>query len=543
MCARHAGAAVSSFDRWLKRGELLSDRAKNGGVFLSPDSYTWRKSARIFISELERELEARNGTLTKEHKAALKLWDEFQLSTDMVVQECLQTIDRAKNIDPLWAEKTLNKLHPEEIESPNYLEDNLADSAEREPTSLRADQIGSAYANVYRDILQHSHSEYVFKGGRGSLKSSFSSEMVIMLIENNPRVHALAVRKVGATLRDSVFSQLKWAIAEFGHEERWKQTTSPLEMTYLPTGQKIYFRGVDDPLKIKSIKPEFGAISILWFEELDQFAGANEVRNIEQSAIRGTDSAYIFKSFNPPQSKLNWANKYVEMPKPGRFVHTSDYRQAPSEWLGEVFIREAEFLREVNPIAYEHEYLGIPNSAGGLVFPNVELREIADEDIAGFEYVYQGIDWGFAVDPVDWGRCAYEAKKRTLYLFDEFRAVGMSNRELYEVLTQQKSVQPGDMIIADRAEPKSIADLVAYGLNVRGAEIGPDSVRYSIKWLQTLRLVIDPVRCPHTAREFTEYEYEKTKDGEIISQYPDKNNHSIDRTRYATNYIWRKWGQ
>lgn len=415
--------------------------------------------------------------------------------------------------------------------------------SEARAVAIRADQISGNYADVYRDIIQHNNTEYVFHGGRGSLKSSFVSMIVVQLLINNPNMHALITRKVGNTLRDSVFSQTKWAIAELGLEDQFKSTVSPLQIEYIPTGQIIYFRGADDPMKIKSIKPPFGAIGILWFEELDQFAGENEVRNVEQSAIRGTDTAYILKSFNPPQSLLNWANKFVKVPKKGRYIHKSTYLDAPREWLGQVFIDEAEFLKEINYQAYEHEYLGIPNSAGGLVFPNVQLREITDEEIAGFEYVYQGIDWGYAVDPVDWGRCAYDAKKRTLYLYDEFRALGMSNRELYEVLTEQKGVQPGDLIIADSAEPKSADDLVAYGLNVRRAEKGPDSVRYSIKWLQTLIIVIDPVRCPHTAREFTEYEYEKTKDGEIISQYPDRNNHSIDRTRYALNYIWRKRGQ
>lgn len=416
-------------------------------------------------------------------------------------------------------------------------------STEREPTRIGAEQIAGTFADAYRDILRHGHSEYVFHGGRGSTKSTFVSLATIMLVENNPQLHALAVRKVGTTLRDSVFSQLKWAIAELGHEELWKYTVSPLEMTFIPTGQKIYFRGADDPLKIKSIKPEFGAIGILWFEELDQFAGANEIRNIEQSAIRGTDSAYIFKSFNPPQSKSNWANKYVEMPKPGRFTHRSDYRQVPPEWLGQVFISEAEFLREINPSAYEHEYLGIPNSAGGLVFPNVELREVTDEEIAGFEYIYHGLDWGYAVDPAHWGKMAYDNRTRTLVIFDEFRATGMSNRELYEVLTEQKGVTPSDYIIADNAEPKSIADMASYGLTIRATEKGADSVRYGIKWLQTLRIVIDRVRCPHTAQEFTEYEYARTKDGEIMSAYPDENNHSIDAARYALNNIWRQRGE
>lgn len=411
------------------------------------------------------------------------------------------------------------------------------------PTQLTADQIASSFTDVYRDILAHRHTEYVFYGGRGSTKSSFTSLAFVILLENNPSWHGLALRQVGNTLRDSVYSQLTWAISELGHEGLYRFTKSPLEIEYIKTGQKIYFRGADSPLKIKSIKPPFGAIGLLWFEELDAFSGENAVRSIEQSAIRGTDTAYIFKTFNPPPTKQSWANKFILTPKETRYIHESSYLSVPKEWLGQVFFDEAAHLKEVNPAAYEHEYLGVPNSTGGLIFPNLKLREITDEEINGFDYVYQGLDWGFAVDPVEWGKCAFDAKKRILYLFDEFRAVGMGNWELFEELTQRKLVKPNDLIIADSAEPKSIADLNSYGLTVRGTEKFPDSVRYSIKWLQSLNeIVVDPIRCPNTAREFSEYEYPQTKDGEFVSQYPDKNNHSIDRTRYATTMLWRKAG-
>lgn len=542
MCANHAKVAHSTFDRWLKRGELLSDYLQNEGKFNPAESYSWAKTADIWLRELERELSVSNGTLTKEHKACLKLWDEFREATDACVVECLTTIDKAKNIDPTWAEKTLRKFFPDDYEEKKE-EESAAAGVLYPPAVIGADQIAGSYTNVYLDILAHRHTTYDFHGGRGSVKSSFISEASVKLIEDNPEWHMLVVRQYATTLRDSVFAQLQWAIALFGHEDRWKATYSPLELTYIPTGQKIYFRGADDPLKIKSIKPRFGAIGILWFEELDQFAGANAVRNIEQSAIRGTDKAYIFKSFNPPQSKTNWANQYVAAPMDGHYRHSSDYRSVPPEWLGQVFIQEAELLKSINPIAYEHEYLGIPNSAGGLVFPNVTLRDITDDEIKGFDYAVQGIDWGFAVDPVHWGNTNYDAKKRTLYIFDEFRALGMGNRELAERLVAEKGVKANDYIIADSAEPKSIDDMNAYNLFVRRADKFPDSVRYSMKWLQSQTIVIDPKRCPYTAKEFTEYEYARTKDGEIISQFPDANNHAIDAVRYATNPIWAQRGK
>jgi phage terminase large subunit len=419
---------------------------------------------------------------------------------------------------------------------------NSPDPQEAEPFRLPADAISESFYNVYRDIRGHNHTEYVFKGGRGSTKSSFASEMIIELITNNPEWHVLATRQVKDTLRDSVYSQLVWAINYLGLSERFKCTTSPLEITYIPTGQKIYFRGGDDPLKIKSIKPRFGYINVIWFEELDQFRGEAAVRSIVQSAIRGGDKAFIFKSFNPPRSRNNWVNKWLEIPRDDRYVHESDYRTVPVEWLGKTFIDEAEFLQEVNPSAYEHEYLGIPTSTGGLVFENVEARAITNEEIAEFDRVLHGLDWGYFPDPAHYARCHYDAARLTLYIFQEYRGYKHSNRQMYDALVE-RGLSPADTLICDSAEPKSIADFREYGASVRGAEKGPESVKYSMKWLQSLRkIVIDNQRAPYTAEEFLNYEHEMDRDGEYISDYPDKNNHGIDAVRYATNRIWKRRG-
>jgi len=410
--------------------------------------------------------------------------------------------------------------------------------------SIPASAIAPNFSETYRDILAHNHVEYVERGGRGSTKSSFVSLTIIELMVNNPEWHVLVLRQVANTLRDSVYSQLMWAINYLGLENKFSATMSPMEITYLPTKQKIYFRGGDDPLKIKSIKPRLGYINVLWFEELDQFRGPEAVRNILQSAIRGGDHAFIFKSFNPPRSRNNWVHKDLEIPKPNRLIHTSDYRTVPKEWLGQAFLDEAEFLASVNPGAYEHEYLGIPNSAGGLVFENLLLREIPQDEIDQYDRVLEGLDFGYYPDPLDWGKMYYDAARMTLYIYDEFRANKMSNRELYDYLVTHKGYQPEQIVVCDSAEPKSIADLRDYGMTARPAEKGPESVTYSHKWLQSLRMiVIDPVRCPNTAKEFQNYEYDTDADGNYISEYPDKDNHAIDRTRYATNHIWRRRGQ
>lgn len=409
---------------------------------------------------------------------------------------------------------------------------------------LPATAISPSFLNVYRDIKSNRHTEYVMYGGRGSTKSSFISLSIIDLILNNPTVHALATRQIANTLRDSVFSQLTWAISELGLSSQFKSTTNPLEIVYIPTGQKIYFRGADDPLKIKSIKPSFGYIGILWLEELDQYHGSETVRSIEQSAIRGGDIAWIFKSFNPPQTKNNWANKYIEIPKATQYKHYSNYLDVPPEWLGKTFLEEAEHLKSINPKAYDHEYMGVANSAGGMVFENTELRKITDEEIKEFDRVLHGNDWGFYPDPAHYAKCHYDAARLTLYIFGEVRRWKNSNREFYDAIKESGGYLPSETLICDSAEPKSIGDFRDYGASARPAEKGPESVKYSMKWLQSLKaIVIDPERAPYAAEEFTNYEYEVTKDGEIINDYPDKNNHAIDAVRYATNHIWKRRGQ
>jgi PBSX family phage terminase large subunit len=411
-------------------------------------------------------------------------------------------------------------------------------------SSLPADIIAPEFFPVYRAIKDRRYTEYVLKGGRGSTKSSFVSEVFPWLIINNPNTHGLVLRQIKDTIRDSVFGQIKWAINELGLQEYFKCTVSPLEIEYLPTKQKIYFRGADDPANIKSIKPEFGYIAWLWFEELDQFHGPEAVRNIVQSALRGGEDAIMFKTFNPPRTSANWANKEILIPKPNRLVHSSSYLTVPVEWLGKPWLEEAEHLKEVNPRAYDHEYLGIANGYGGQVFENTVLRTISDDEIAQFDHVGQGVDWGYYPDPFAWGKSHYDANRRKLYIFDEFVANKLSNRAAYDKLVEDKLYSNTELIIADSAEPKSIADFREYGATIRGAEKGPESVAYSIKWLQGLtEIIIDPVRCPVHADEFSSYEYEQDKDGNYISSYPDNNNHCIDEIRYRTNLIWKVRGQ
>ena len=403
---------------------------------------------------------------------------------------------------------------------------------------LPARVLGRAFVDINRQIRPNM--EYVFEGGRGGLKSSYVSLKIIELIKNNPQMHACITRQVGATLKDSVYAQMKWAIHELELDEEFNCKVSPLEIIYTKTGQVIYFRGLDDEMKLKSIKPPFGYIGILWKEEKDQMKGDAQERSVNQSVLRGGNESYDFSSYNPPKSKSSWVHRIKLQPNPKRVIHHSCYTEAPPEWLGQKFIDDAEHLKEVNPEAYEHEYLGVANGDGGNVFEYIELREITDEEIAQMDKIYQGVDWGWYPDPYAFIRIYYDAARETIYFIDEIRENKKSNT--YTAGEIKDRGYDDYALICDSAEKKSVSDYRDEGLPARGAEKGPGSVEYSMKWLQGKKLVMDPRRTPEACKEFTEYEYDRDKDGNVISGYPDKNNHFIDATRYATEPIWKRRG-
>lgn len=425
---------------------------------------------------------------------------------------------------------------------------------------------------VFQDIIQHKHTHYIFPGGRGSTKSSFvGGEVIPVLIIMNPDCHAVCFRKVGNTLKTSVYAQVVWGIYKLGLQDYFVMHVNPLEIIYTPTGQKILFLGLDDPGKVKSIKLPFGYIGITWWEEMDQFSGEREIRKAQQSTMRGGSVYWNFMSYNPPISANNWANEFTEEAELKRkndtLVTRTTYKDVPVEWLGQQFIEEAEYLKQVNPRAYENEYMGIPVGTGGNVFDNVEDLRMSEEMISNFDRIYNGLDWGFASDPNAYTKMHFDVTRRDLYIFREHRATHESNRELFDYLYVEKHgvaknyyidketneereefvavplMDLNDLMTCDSAEPKSIADLKSWGAFVRGAEKGPDSVRYSMKWLQGLRhIYIDKERCPEAYKEFCRYEYDRDKDGRIISSFPDKDNHFIDSVRYGLNRYWKHKG-
>lgn len=391
--------------------------------------------------------------------------------------------------------------------------------------------IAQPFKKLHQAVKHHDYTHYWLKGGRGSTKSSFISLEIILLMMQHPDVNGVAFRKVGNTTRNSVYEQLLWAIQHLGVAGYWKSTLSPLELTYIPTGQKILFRGLDEENKGKSIKIARGYFGIVWFEELAEFNGPSEISTTLQSLLRGGSEYWVFYSYNPPKSKDSWVNQEATLDVPDRIVHTSSYLEIPRAWLGEQFFLEAEKLKQKNETLYKHVYLGEVTGTGGAVFENVEDLAMSGEQLQQFDHRYFGLDFGFAVDPLAFVAMHYDAKHEDLYIFDEIYQQKLTNRAAADMINKK---YPSVRILGDSAEPKSIYEMREYGANVNGAKKGPDSVRFGINWLQSrAHIYIDRHRCPNTYREFSNYEYDQNRDGQFINAFPDKNNHAIDAVRYG----------
>lgn len=333
---------------------------------------------------------------------------------------------------------------------------------------------------------------------------------------------------------------MQFAISALGLDADFKCTVSPMKITYVPTGQVILFRGVDDKMKLKSLKAPFGYFAFSWLEEADTFSGMEEIRNILQSSMRGGSAFWCFMSFNPPISINNFMNEEVLIERADRLVHSSDYRTVPMEWLGEQFFDEAEHLKATNEKAYRHEYLGEAVGTGGAVFEFLEFRTITDEEIRRMDRIFNGVDFGWFPDPYAFVRSHYDKARETIYLIDELYENKWSNQR-----TAQWILDKGYndfTVTCDSAEPKSVVDYRDMGIPARGAVKGAGSVEYGMKWLQRRHIVVDMKRTPRTGKELKEYEYERDKDGNFISGYPDANNHGIDALRYSYEPLYNKRG-
>ncbi len=379
----------------------------------------------------------------------------------------------------------------------------------------------------------------VCKGGRGSGKSSDIAHIVTQLLMRYA-VNAVGIRRVDNTLEQSIYEQMKWAIAEQEVTHLFKFNKSPLRITYIPRGNYMIFRGAQDPERIKSLKDSRFPFAIGWIEELAEFKTEDEVTTITNSLLRGElgDGLFykFFYSYNPPKRKQSWVNKKYEtsFQADNTFVHHSTYKDNP--FISREFISEAEATKQRNLRRYEWEYEGKAIGSGVVPFDNLQIEKgcITDETASNFDNIRNAVDFGYATDPLAFVRWHYDKKKNGIYAIDELYGQKISNRE-FAKWVHKKGYQ-SDEIFADSAEPKSIAELKSeHGVKrVKGVKKGPDSVEYGEEWLDDLDFIcIDPLRTPKIAWEFENIDYQTDRDGNPKPRLEDKDNHAIDATRYA----------
>jgi len=401
-------------------------------------------------------------------------------------------------------------------------------------TKKISELITPKFHSLYNAWQSDKYLRYVCKGGRGSAKSTNIAIILVLALMKQP-VNIACFRKVGDTLRKSVYEQIKWAIQYLGVEEYFKFQVSPLELTYLERGNKFLFLGVDDPQKIKSIKTSKFPIAYYWFEELSEFRTEDEVETVIQSVLRGKLPNGLrykgFFSYNPPKMKHNWVNKKYGfgVAEKDIYVHHSTYLDNP--YASDEFLADAERTKKENDIKYRHVYMGEPVGNGIVPFPNLVIREITDEEIRTFDTFRNGVDWGYGVDPVAFVRWAYDKKKRRIYAIDEYYGVKRQNRHLAEYILKKGY---SEIVTCDSSEPKSIDDLREFDIAAVGAKKGKGSVEYGEKWLgDQEEIIIDRRRTPNIAREFEMIDYDTDKEGNPLPRLADKDNHTVDGTRYA----------
>lgn len=407
-----------------------------------------------------------------------------------------------------------------------------------------AEKIGRGYGEFWRCKTRYR----CVKGGRGSKKSCTQSLWLIYNIMKYPLANAVCIRRYFNTHRDSTFAQLKWAINQLNVKPLWKTTMNPLELTYLPTGQKILFRGFDDPQSITSITVETGHLCWVWIEEAFQITDEEEFNKLDLS-IRGSLPPGYFKqitfTFNP-WSENTWLKKrffdaYDRGERDNLFCLTTNY--LCNEFLDAADIAVFEEMKEKNARRYRIEGMGDWGIAEGLVFDNWEELEFNPDELKAetdrhdqpvYKEIY-GLDWGFSNDPTAFVASLVNEKTKEIFIYDEIYGYRMTNDKIAEEL--KKKGYDKVLIIADSAEPKSIEEVRNMGiLRIRPAKKGADSVRAGIQKLQDYHIYVHP-RCSSTLVEFNNYIWDKDKDGRVLNQPVDDYNHAMDAFRYSAEKI------
>lgn len=370
----------------------------------------------------------------------------------------------------------------------------------------------------------------VCKGSRASKKSTTTAMNLIYRIMEYPMSNALVVRKTYRTLLDSCYAQLKWAVVRLGVKKYFDFKLSPLEIIYKPTGQKILFRGLDDPLKVTSVTVDVGSLCFLWIEEAYEIMSESDFDMLDES-IRGEVPKGHFKqitlTFNPWNERHWIKGRFFDKKDNDILAITTNY--TCNEWLDKSDLNVFERMKENNPRRYQVAGLGNWGIVDGLVYENFEERFFTLEDIKDYKTV-AGLDFGYTNDPTAFFIGFLDKKGSILYVWDEMYSKGLSNKKIYENIKNMGYSK--EKITGDSAEPKSIDELKGYGLRIKGAKKGKDSILNGIQWIQDLKIIIHP-RCNNFLTEISNYQWDKDKFGKALNRPIDDFNHLLDAMRYA----------
>lgn len=401
--------------------------------------------------------------------------------------------------------------------------------------------LDKAFHNTWKSFLKSEYIRFIEKGGRASGKSSNIAKMLILTLMKEP-VNICVFRKVADTLKRSVYEAIKWAINELEVEEYFLIKKSPLEIVYLERGNQITFLGVDDPEKIKGLASCAYPYAIWWFEEITEFKNKEEIETVIKSIVRGklpnkikgellTTRYKGFFSYNPPRQKQHWVNKEYEIIKANSPNHINHTTYVDNPHLAEEFYRELEFIKRNDELMYRGIYLGEPIGNGIVPFPKLRIEKIDNSIIKTLDTFRNGIDWGYGTDPFTFVRWGYDRKRKRIYAISEIYGYQLDDDDMMPKI--KKLIHRNDTVICDSAEPKTIARYKKFGIRAKGAKKGAGSVEAGERWLGQLEIIIDPARTPNIAREFQSIDYATDRYGEPLPRLEDRNNHTIDATRYA----------
>ena len=393
--------------------------------------------------------------------------------------------------------------------------------------------IGKGYATYWNYKGRYR----VVKGGRGSKKSTTTALWIIYKMMQYPLANTLVIRRIFNTHKDSTYTQLKWASNVLGVSHLWKFSKSPLEATYISTGQKILFRGLDDPMSITSITVEHGHLCWCWFEEAFQVMNEDDFNKVDMS-IRGELPKGYFKqitlSFNP-WSEKHWLKKrFFDVKDEDVLAITTNY--TCNEFLGEDDKKLFEKMKINNPRRYNIEGLGNWGIAEGLVYSNFEELDFNVEDIKKRPNVKSafGLDFGYTNDPTAFIASLIDLDNMEIFIFDEHYQKAMSNKDIANMIKYKGYSK--ERIVGDSSEPKSIDDIKRQGIyRLKGARKGKDSILNGIQYIQDFKIYVHP-KCENTLIELSNYVWD-TKEGNVINKPIDDYNHLMDALRYSLEDI------